>query len=393
MNHPVKPANRGVRRRATPLIPAALVWLLAVLLPGLAGASIYDVSAVRVQVPDVSQGMDPRTAGLTEARRTAFGQLLRRMLTGSDRQTHREALETLALDDRKLAERTVVRGERRLQGSLLLTVDVTFSAKAVRAALSGLGLTYNETPYPPVLLVVRQGGAIAVPGKTKSLLADTFAQAARDHGFTIVTPLGDVEDLGNLSWERAVAGDRAMLRWATARYGVGRVWALHAGIGAEAPVRPGSGEAVAAAELRVSQRGGGVEATRSQSARHPACEAMGAAARVRACYHARLSTALLRWAMDNWIGAHVVDPSLRHATRLRVIHDMRFPRYERFLSGLRAIPGLSGVRFVWMQAREALLEVDYQGRDDQLIQAISRLDVRMEEGPGNGEGEIRLRLP
>ncbi len=352
-------------------------------------ASIYQVPSVRVRVPAVSQNQDPRTIGLARARRDAFQTLLRRMLTRTDRAVHRQVLDKLGRQDQQLVERAVVRGEKRLEEGLLLTVDITFSQKAVSDALTQLGVTYSETPYPPILAVVRQGQGIAGRSRPTNPFFRTFHQTAHTFGLTIITPLGDMEDMGNLSWQRAAAGDRELVRWATSRYGIGSVWALEAGFGTKAPRSEEGKSSFSAIRLLISRIGAGVTHYRVPGGKRPECDALGTGGRARACYYAHLSETVLQQVLDQWIREHAVDPSLRHATRLRVIHDMHFPRYERFLSGLRTIPGLSAIRFLQFQAREAMLEVDYQGRDDQLIRAISRLNVHMEEG----DGEIRLRLP
>ncbi|MEO5334333.1 MAG: DUF2066 domain-containing protein [Magnetococcus sp. YQC-5] len=336
-------------------------------------ALVYEIQGVEVSVPMSGKGMDAmHETGVTLAQKEGLHRLFRRMLTSKDRVAHKDFLATLHKESKRLTERVMVRAEKQHADRLAMTVNVLFSQKEITAAFVQQGLPYNEAAHPLVLLLAKEESSmpgIPTPGL---LLQQALLPAAREYGFSVLLPLGDMEDLTNLSWERAAKGDKELLNWAAARYGATNTWGVQA---EEAPVTVKSGPP----RFRVS---GSLLESRPNSAvvTWKAREEKSGATQeeVTPALYAPLATKLLQQVMDRWIQDHSLQPGLQHQVHLRVIHEAQLARLTEFLKELRNVPGVKEPQVVNTSARETVFEFAFQGQDDALLAALGKLVVHQE---------------
>ena len=377
-----KPGRAGGREGQIGGVFAVLLGLAFVLwgVPGAVFASVYEVKDVVVQV---SSQQNPFTIGLAEAGKQAFDRLLRRMMTKADQAIHRDFLDDLKRDRESLTERAVVRSERRRGRVIILTVDVTFSKKRLESILSRMGLSYNQTRHPQLLVrVVEPDEAGAVGPAVGHPLEEAVLAVAVDLGLPVVQPLFDPEDRRNLAPERLEGAGSAVLPWAFQRYGSERIGLFRTTSGQQ-PGRQGARYFLAGELLEIGPEGSGVVRARLNGLQ--ACKQGGLA-----CHYRTLADQVLQRAADRWIMAHTINPELRHTTLLRVVHGTSLSSYAAFIAKLQGISGMSEVRFLSMEAREAQLELHYQGSNDNLKGAVRRLGVRLEWGD---QEVMTVRLP
>ncbi|MBF0370667.1 MAG: DUF2066 domain-containing protein [Magnetococcales bacterium] len=341
--------------------------------------SIYQVEGVEIFVPNPKPGgRDPRQTGITWAGEKAFDLLMTRMLPRDQREVLAETLKSLGQDTRKYVKRAVVRSEKQRPGGLLFSVDITFSRKAVGEALRGIGLSYNETAHPFSLLLA-QMDRTGRPGFFPQ--GDPFQKAllrsARTFGVSLGKPLGDMEDMVALG-----GNDAALNQWAKTRYGAKRIF-----IGQMAFGRVGAGEQegtehyAALGTLTVKDTGQRFESRAEGSY----AESKGA----RWALFEKVANELLQGILDRWAQVNAVDPGQQHAVLLRVVHGAKLTGYAKFFKRLKLVSGVSGVRASRFKAREAVLEVDYQGPDDQFMAALMRAGYQVSEA----FPEIVIHLP
>ena len=356
-------------------------------------ALFYQVRAVEVSVPipethaSGAESQDLRAIGLEKAKKVAFKRLLRRLLTKADRNTHKLFLETLLQDRARFIERATVLSEAYRSTALWLSVDVFFSRKEVRTALRQEKLSFSEVLHPPLLFLVREISlslSASLQGAFESLLQRLLSEEARALGLSVVTLLGDMEDLTHLSWDKAAAGDLSLYQWALSRYDAGRVWAVSARL---KPLLKGSGEGKPLRyAAKVQLLGGHSDQTKPAPPVLLYAKVTGTRSShgcrenedPRYCFYPTLVRRLLQKMVDPWIQAHAVNPHLGHTVYLRIIRGSNFVRFSEFIKGLRAVPGLVSVKFLEERATESRLQVEFQGQDVSLQQALVRLGAQVE---------------
>ena len=390
-----------------------LVLSLALLVVARVGVTeelvaLYHIGAVKVAVP-LKANRNARAKGLRIAKKVAFESLLPRMLTQADRNTHKDFLDALRRDAKRFVERAAVVSEIRRSRSLFLTIDVTFSQKKIRAALAQKGILYNETLHPPVLFLVqdkdRAADGATHPSRSKfeRPLQKILLKSAKALGLSVVMPLGDMEDLMHLSWERAAAGDASLRQWALTRYLTREVWAVSValqrltkagkrGVANYAATAQRMGDALKSTEQSPSPSHQ-VEIQRAYpSDAHPGCK-RGKGKNPRTCLYPDLILALLQKMMDQWIQEHAVNPSLYHSISLRVIHGPVRSKFAKFIKKLRAVPGLVALTFLEGDARTSRLQVAFQGRNEQLRDAIIRMGAQIGHNSVSNPSDNTVGLP
>ncbi|MBF0262741.1 MAG: DUF2066 domain-containing protein [Magnetococcales bacterium] len=332
------------------------------------GGSIYEVRGIEVSVP-MSKGLEAtHEAGVTQAQREGLRRLLLRMLTQTERETRKEYLATLAKDPKRLIERTVVRSEKQVGERLNLHLDLHYARKEVTAALGKEKIPFTEAAYPLVLLIAPEEKSEGAA----TLVWKAMPNAARDLGLNVMQPLGDLEDLTQLSVDRVAKGDAGMLEWATNRYGIGEIWVARANA---TPVTGGKGARVKVAATLTVARPNAAPVQIQASEEKGASSAAEAANAVYPAVAGKLAQQLL----EQWVADHVIQPGNKRTLRLRVIHDVQVAKVTEFMTGLRAVPGMAEPRMVQATARESLFECEFSGRDEQLDAALAKLAVQREK--------------
>lgn len=337
--------------------------------------SVYDVLGVDVAVPLSPKGVEAtHEAGVAQAQKEALPRLFRRMLLAADQEAQKPFLQTLLAQPKRLMERVVVRAEKQHADQLTLSVDLLFSKKEVSAALVGQGLSYNETPYPQVLLLIKEpvpvgGGEPLALG----LLQNALVAAAREYGIVLLLPMGDLEDLTHLSWDRAASGEMEVLDWVLARYGATHIWALQV----EATVskgKKGQSGLKSVGKLVVSRSNSAPVTSQIEEEKTG-----GSVEEVASAVYPSLATKLVQSVMESWIQEHALQPGLRHQVHLRVVHDAQLARLTEFLQKLRKIPGVKEPKMLNSSARETSFEFEYQGSDDVLLELLAKMGVYMDK--------------
>ncbi|MEO5340831.1 MAG: DUF2066 domain-containing protein [Magnetococcus sp. MYC-9] len=371
------------------------LFLLLVLWGAMAGvvaeaAGFYQVGAeVSVPLP-VAAHQDPRTIGMEKAKKVALDRLLQRMFSRADLEREKPFFDSLGRGMKSLTERVQVVSETQRANQLLLAVEVTFSAKGIAAALAQKGLSYNESRHPAVLFMVRgQGGSAEERARGEQLLQKALLEEGKGLGMPVVTPMGDVEDMGQLSWEAVVSGAAPVRQWSLARYGTNQLWAVALQL-----VTPG-GEAAANKKgghiLRAQLLGGTTEhvtppppplqAEVTSASPPDRCVEQGD---TRTCPYTVLARTLLQQMADQWVQAHAAHPGQQHVVLLRILHGPKLAQFSQFVNKLRSMPGVANLKFVEERATESSMQMTFRGQDAQLQEMIRSLGVQVVgvSGPG-----------
>ncbi|MBF0096418.1 MAG: DUF2066 domain-containing protein [Magnetococcales bacterium] len=340
----------------------------------------YQVGAEAVVPLPVPAKQEPRAVGVEKAKRTALERLLSRMFTRADLEREKGFFDGLLQGGKRLTDRVQVVGEtQRGNHTLVVAVEVTFSAKGVAAALAEKGLPYNESRHAPVLLLVRsQGGAEGEAAILDGLVQKSVQEEAKAFGIPVVTPMGDMDDLSHLSWEKAAAADPTLQQWAKGRYGTEQVWAVAVQLAAAGK----GGKTASGSRVQAQLLGSGasevIQASASSTEPLARCGEGGDNSK---CPAPVLARALLQQVMDRWIQSHTVNPALLHSAHLRVIHGPKLAQFSHFTSRLRTSPGVVNMKFLEERATEATVQVDYQGQDEQLQALLNQLGAKVERVP------------
>ncbi len=373
----------------------SIVWAFCALwITTAAAESVYLVKGVEVTLPlKDEKNQDPQAIGLALAKEQAWLGLQTRMLTSADRQRHLERLREYKSGLDNLVERVVVQSEKRVaEGAntrLHMVVDVTFARDAVRKVFDAAGFTYNENAYPATLFLMAQvdesgAGHLSEPGQS---FAKTMQATAARYGVTIIEPLGDVEDITNLSWERISSKDPALWNWTEERYGTRKIWAAWYGMESAEQAAPGSPPAAIATLVESDANG---EQRRIRLRVRKGCGGpSGAGEGQQSCLDGALAAKFVEMILDNWSQDHAVKPELNHVVQLRVVHERQLAGYADFLKKLGKVPGVASVRTAALTARDALLVLDFQGQDEKLLDSLGRMGSQ----PERGQGELLIRIP
>jgi hypothetical protein len=365
------PGNKS--RKATLFTMGLLLFvLLGISWIKPAEASIFEIKGIEIQMPlPVPKNQSPRNIGLARAENKAFTMLFNRMLTRVNQDFNRDLLETLRREKKRFIERSIVRSERRRLRNFYITVDVTFSKKEVSEAFARAGIAHGQTEYPNSLLIVKANSK-----KSHDSFRKYVVNGAKEYGLSLKLPLGDMDDMMQLNWENAVRADPALHNWAKSRYGLDQVWAVLINLEREAGRGSKFQYYKATANLLETTAQGNY--TPIQSYKEGSFASFKQAEET---LFPAVVEQLLGQTNDRWISNNSVEPVLRHTIPIRIVHNFNHLKYDKFLKALQHVPGFSGFKYHSMTAREAVIHVDYQGRDSTLLSAITRLGVQIHPSP------------
>ncbi|MBF0359348.1 MAG: DUF2066 domain-containing protein [Magnetococcales bacterium] len=349
-----------------------LVVLLSLSLPKPASASVFVIEGIEINMSlPLPNNQIPRNVGLERAEDRAFTILFNRMLTRVNQDFNRDFLETIRREKKKFIERSVVRSERRRPRTFQITVDVTFSKKEVSEAFARAGIAHNQSDHPHSLLVIK-----APTKSSHDEVEKVIMQLTKDYGISLSLPLGDMDDMMNLTWDRAVAADPQFFDWVKSRYNLEQMWAVMVtmetadGQSTRLPFYTANANLIEITKQGnfspIQARNGGSFASieQAQTTLFPA-----------------LIDQLLWQVSSRWISNNAVEPVLRHTIPLRIVHNYQHVKYEKFLKEIQLIPGFSGFTYQSMTAQEVVIHIDYQGRDHTFLTAIAQLGVQSHPSP------------
>jgi hypothetical protein len=352
--------------------------LVPVTLARAADSALYEVRGVVVTHPIPATGSptgDPRIEAMAKAGSTALRRLLKRMVPHTERQSKVDTLTQAEKNVRSLIDREVMRGEKRRTPdaagvtTLELTVDLFFSRDRVRALLDKAGIPYNERPYPTVLLLADDG---TTPQTSRVTMPDegtvrSLAGAMRDAGMDGKAPLGDMDDLMNLTWDQVQRGDPALYRWLDERYQAGRIWIIRTQVATAPKSAKGAPPTV---HLTITEaHPGGIAWSETQSV---TAAAAGATAQEQDILNA-VARPLLERIQDRWIQHHLATPAT--GSNQNVVVRLRHPGGIASLAPVikrlqRAVPGET-LRYLSISRGETVVQLQRQGPDGELVTLLA----------------------
>lgn len=333
--------------------------------------SVFEIQGVEVRIPlPIPANQNPRSLGLARAENIAFKRLFNRMLTQSKQEYNQDFLNNLRREKKKYIERTIVRSERRRLREFHMTVDVTFSKKEVSEAFAKAGMAHGNTLYPETLLLIKSDSQ-----KYHDHFQDIFIKIAKQYGISLRPPLGDMEDMLNLTWENAANSTPQFQEWVKIRYGLERMLTVHFNIASTADQAGKEPYFSATAQLLETNLREPASPTPIQ-ARAESNYSSGNNA-IDTLFTA-LANQLVQQITDLWIANNAVEPILRHTIPIRIVHNFQHYKYNQFLQSLQTIPGFAGFQYRLMTAHEVVIDMDYLGLDNTLFSAISQMGVQIQ---------------
>lgn len=357
-------APRAIVARS--FIGAALAVLIGLGMPSAAIAQqaegIYTVRDVPVDVT-ADTAADARELARVSGQAEALGTLLRRL-------TRRQDWARLPPIDPATAEFVVqdfeVLGERTSAVRYLANLTFRFKPQEVRNLLRRSGVPFAETVSKPVLVlpVLRRVGT-QVLWDDPNPWREAWANIPQRTGLVpIRIPLGDLEDIGDISAEQAANGDATRLAAIAERYGAGDALVALASFGF-APANN-----LPKLDIAVSRVGATVQSpillTVVGAAREDVDALMSRAvvAAAEAVENAWIETNLLRFGQQQLLTA---------AVKLDELGDWVTVRAR-----LANIAVISGSRLLSLTKDAAEVELTFIGDEGQLADALAQADLTLE---------------
>ncbi len=370
-----------------------LAWLAAVVLfvlPGAAAAQVdnpYTVRGVEVDATDSSTAA-ARDRAFMEGQRLALERLVEQ-LTGP-----RSGINVAALSDvevERMVQGFQVEQERTSPGRYRATLTYVFRPDAVRALVGDVAPPPGAPQGP--LAVVPPGGEMApgnVPGAGPGTAAageavlvlpvlrtadavrlwdspnpwhDAWLNHGGDDAAPVLVPYGDVQDVIAIDARRALTGDRAALDAVAANYeAVGTLVAL---------AEPSDAGLVVSTRLYGHRRlDGPASFTVPMS---------GGADTVYAEAVRRVVEQLAATTPAGEPAAAVPDGPRQQVVVLVPLASQR--DWFQTRTRLGRVPAVVGTNVLSLSAQEVVLELDYQGSEADLRDALAREGLALERGP------------
>lgn len=341
--------------------------------PRAAADETFTVTDVTVDVTDAS-ALQAREKAMLEGQRTAFLQLVQRL--SSDPNPRIPRLDEAMLN--RLVRSIDVAGERSSTVRYLATLTVRFNPVAVRDLLSASGVSFTEVRARPVLILP----VFAAAGRP--LLFDDpnpwrdawTRRAARASLVPTTLPLGDLEDLSEITAAQAIAGDRARLETIGRRYGAADV-----GV-AVATLRLDPQTAKPTLALSVTRFSPSGDSTLVESFGGEAGQAEALLSRAVDWVERELERL---WKEENAVGA---GQEARRMVFVVPIQDLgEWTEIRRRLTGIGLV---KKAEIEGLSRREGRIAVTFAGEIAQLRSALAQREIELVEG---AEPMLRLSGP
>ncbi|MEQ8666204.1 MAG: DUF2066 domain-containing protein [Rhodospirillales bacterium] len=306
-----------------------------------------------------------RDQALAIGQREAFYRLLQRLTL----RQHRDLLPNLDTNTVATYVRDFsVSGEKTSDVRYLARINVRFKESDIRTLLHEFGLPFSETASKPavVLPVLNRAGAATLwrePNPWRSAWASSQLPSLP---VPLLLPVGDIEDVGTVSVEMAMIGDRTTLQALASRYNAGAAIVVRADIAAiGAPhveltvTRHEAGSAPVTYSQRVFAAFGETVDNVLDRAVHTAVDAIEESWK---------SQNLMRFDEGGIIAVSVPLRSLKHWLVVR--------------QQLAETPVIDRTDLVLLSRQEALLNIHYIGGIDQLTRALAQSDLTLREFEG-----------
>lgn len=333
----------------------------------------FTVTDITVDVTDAS-ALQAREKAMLDGQRQAFLQLVQRL--SSDPNPRIPRLDEALLN--KLVRSIDVAGERTSAVRYLASLTVRFNPVVVRDVLSASGVSFTEVRARPVLILP----VYMVSGRPQLFddpnpWRDAWAgRSARTSLVPTALPLGDLEDLSEITAAQAVAGDRARLETIGRRYGAADTAVAVATMRLDPQT---SKPTLALSVTRFSPSG---DSTLVESFSGEAGQAEALLARAVDWVERELERL---WKEENAVGAGQEERRLVFVVPIQGLDE--WTEIRRRLSGIGLV---KKTEVAGLNRREGRIAVSFLGEIGQLKSALAQREIELVEGD---EPMLRLAGP
>ena len=368
--------RRSVDRAVRALALAALAGLVCAAAPSRAVAQQTEVFTVKDVVVDATAATAAvaRDQAIAEGERLALQRLLARLTLRRDegrlpKPSAGELTDLLAGCEVQEEKNSPVRYIARLTYHL--------KPRAVEQLLRAAGVGFAETPSKPivVLALLRSDSALLLWDDPNPWRTAWSALPPADGLVPFSAPVGDVNDIAEVTAEQAARGDRARLAAIAARYGAGGALVAAATLRREA----GSGRSVV--DLAATRYGAALQDQIKVASLAGGPGESGQALLSRAA-QAIEDEVTERWKEDNLLHFDQAQQAVV-SVPIRGLED-----WVKVQQRLREIATITRADLVYLSRGEARVALSYLGDAAQLKQALAQRDlVLSDEG-----GALSLRI-
>ena len=335
----------------------ALAALVACAGPARAQAELYAARHVPVEVTAESAAQ-ARDQAIAEGQRRALEIVLRRLVSD---EAYARLPKLGDAEVARLVDGFLVEKEKASARRYIAELTVEFRPAAVQELLRGSGLAFVEQRARPLLVlpVLDEDGRLTLfddPNPWR----EAWAKAAQGRSglVPIVLPLGDLQDVAELSPEQAIAGDDQRMSAMAQRYGASR-WAV-------AVARPAA-DGVNLTLQRAS--GSEVETVRPEAGEGPDALLAKAAGRLAG----RLD--------EEWKRSATAVAATGPEARLSATAPLAgFADWLALRERLSRTSAVRRVEVLGISTRDAQVVLHHVGSPDQLVQALALQDVELTAG-------------
>lgn len=365
-------------RSLVPALPALAYFALALFALSIDGdraravETRSDVFAVRDVGVDATAATAAaaREQALATAQREAFKRLLARLTLA------RDAAKLPRISDSELADLVAgfeVQEEKNSPVRYIATITFHFKMAAVEQLLRDSGVAFAETPSKPIVVlpILRSDDSMMLwedpnPWRT------TWSDLPPANGLVpFLVPIGDIDDISEITAAEAVEGDAGKLQAVARRYGAGST------LVAIATLRRDGGGNVGGIDLALSRQGAGIDqpVADEKSIKADASEELDALlTRAARAIEEEVSE---RWKEDNLLHFDQVGEA-EVAVPIGGLEDWLKVRRR-----LAQVALISRAELVSFSRNEAKIDIHYLGDPTQLKLALAQRDLLLtEEGGG-----------
>ncbi|OSM05057.1 hypothetical protein MAIT1_03192 [Magnetofaba australis IT-1] len=350
---------------------------------------LYEVDGVRVRVDlPLAENKTPRAVALWRAKRIAFDRLLARLAPQNVLQEQEKAIGEMRNLTDSLVRRVVIQSERYAtdSSSFAIVANIAFDREKTRQMLRDNGVLFTDSPMPKVLALVGLSTASGwrYAGKNDPLWR-AFSKQARARGLDVAIPLQDVEDLVNLKWGQAMAGDEKTFDWVIKRYGAARIWSVQGQVG-EYPQQADQKERrfYAVGRLDAASRGADAVEIKAQSV-----GSFNSLQEAEQTLLEQLAESLLDQVAKEWMSAQLSGANADAFVDLDVRFGGDLTRYADLECKLRDMAEVRRLEVRGSRWDMAKLRLSLQGEPARLREWLSAQGWRVSE---DAEGAWRVQL-
>jgi hypothetical protein len=336
-----------------------------------AQSDIYTVRDVAVDVTG-DTATEARAAAVPEAYRTAFSQLVERLVPRGER-SYVPQLDSARLE--QMVRDFEVEEERASAVRYIAELTVRFQPSEVQRVLREAGVRYAVTRSKPVIVLpVYEAGSTSVLWDEPNPWRQAWSEYPSDAGLVpMIVPLGDLSDMASINASQAVAGNRDSMASVATNYGAEGALVAQAQLSGDPEV--------GSARIDVVSRwydltGGSAGQQVSQSLRQREGEDLE-----DLLYRGAASVS--QEINESWKQANLLSFDQQQIIIAQVPLD-GLQRWQQVRSRLSGISMIDAVKLRELNRRYALVEVFFFGDPGQLQLALSQRDLSLSSDPDMG---------